>query len=237
MMAGELTTSIPTHYDRLAIFDCDGVLAHKKGSWDTIHQKFGTVDHQQDHFEKYRNGELDMVKWSELTVEHWQGRPAEQLEAAVTEVTPVSGFQETIDSLKDLEFAIGVVSAGVLQYVEQIIGEASMDFIISNSIETADGELTGEVQVNVTDQNKIDWFQKLVDYSEVPEGNVVLIGDAENDLMKIHPGNLSIAFNPRDGRARNVADTVITDGNLQLILDPIREWLEQTASPTSRTFN
>lgn len=223
---------LPSQYDRLVIFDCDGVLAYQNGSWATIHEKFGTVDHQQEHLAQYRNGDLDMIEWSERTVEHWAGRSADQLEAAAREAVPVPGFRETITALKDLEFAVGVVSAGVLQYVEHIVGDAPVDFVISNRIETADGTLTGGVQVDVIDHNKVQWFQKLADACDVPQANVVLVGDAGNDLVKIHPANLSIAFNPQDDRVRDRADTVITDGDLRLILDPIQEWLTTTATPT-----
>lgn len=236
-MTEDFTTSLPSEFDRMVIFDCDGVLAYQKGSWATIHEKFGTVDHQQEHLTQYRNGELDMIEWSERTVEHWAGRSAATLEAAASEATPISGFEETIATLKELDFAVGVVSAGVLQYVEHIVGDAPVDFIISNSIETADGELTGEVQVDVIDLNKIQWFKKLANACEVPKENVVLVGDAKNDLVKIHSGNLSIAFNPQDEAVRDHADSVITDGDLRLILDPIREWLATTATPSKKKGN
>lgn len=235
IMTADFTASLPSEFDRMVIFDCDGVLAYQKGSWATIHEKFGTIDHQQEHLAQYRNGELDMVEWSERTVEHWAGRSAATLEVAASEATPISGFEETIATLKELDFAVGVVSAGVLQYVEHIVGDAPVDFIVSNSIKTADGELTGEVQVNVTDLNKGQWFKNLVEACEVPTENVVLVGDAQNDLVKTHPGNLSIAFNPQDEGVRDHADSVITDGDLRLILDPIREWLATTAIPSENS--
>lgn len=233
-MTAGCTTSLPSEFDRMVIFDCDGVLAYQKGSWATIHEKFGTVDHQQEHLAQYRNGELDMVEWSERTVEHWAGRSADTLEAAAKEATPISGFEETIATLKELDFAVGIVSAGVLQYVEHIVGDVPIDFIISNSIETSNGELTGEVQVEVIDLNKVHWFRKLADACDVPRENVVLVGDAENDLVKIHPSNLSIAFNPQNEGARDHADSVISDGDLRLILDPIREWLAATGTPSEK---
>lgn len=227
-MNGEFAESLPTRYDKLVIFDCDGVLAYQQGSWTTLHEAFETVDHQRKHRRRYLDGELNMVEWSKLTAEHWRGRSAATLEAAADEATPIPGFPRTLDALREHSFAVGVVSAGVLGYVEQVVGDAPVDFVLSNDIETADGELTGEIRVNVVDQNKVEWFRKLAESCDVPRSNVVLVGNASHDLTKIHPGNLSIAFNPQDDRVRQHADSVVDGDDLRSILGPIRRWLEQT---------
>lgn len=224
-MSAGFTTSLPTRYNRLVIFDCDGVLAYHKGSWATIHEKLGTVDHQQEHLERFKKGELNMSEWSEVTVEYWEGRPASAIHEAASEAILVDGFHETVCTLKERGFAVGVVSAGVLQYVVDIVGDAPVNFIISNAIETANGEITGEAQIDVIDVNKIDWFRKLADACEVPKSNIVLVGDATNDLAKLHENNLGIAFNPQSDEVREVADVVIEDGDLRLILEPIEDWL------------
>ena len=220
--------------DRLAIFDCDGVLAYRKGSWTTIHEKMGTTDHQREHFELYRNGEIDMEEWSRITVEQWGGRTVEEFREAMNEATPIDGLEPAIRSLKNDGFIIGVVSAGVLQYVESLVEDVPIDFIISNYIDIEDGHLTGDSDIQVTDINKKNWFEDLVRKYEINASNVALIGDSEYDLHKVHPDNLAIAFNPESDTAVKKADVVIEDGDLELVLEPVNEWVRKQLSPSER---
>lgn len=234
-MSADQSTEYSSQHDRLVFLDCDGVLAVEKGSWTTIHEKMGTIDHQQKHLERYEDGEMGMVEWSEKTVRNWEERPVSYLNEAVVEAEKTDGLRATIEQLKEREFAIGVVSAGVLQYVEHIVGDMPVDFIISNDIKTADGKLTGDAEIKVTDRNKIDWFREAVAECSVPESNVVLVGDAVNDLQKVHPDNLAIAFNPQSKAAENVADHVITEEtDLERIIAPIDHWLENTVASPSK---
>lgn len=211
--------------DRLVIMDCDGVLAYRKGSWTTIHEKMGTTDHQQKHYELYVDGELEMAEWSRKTVRHWAGEPTAKLNDALREATSIRGLNDAIDRLNERGFVLGVVSAGILQYVERIVGDTAIDFVVANHLETKNGVLTGDADIQVTDESKADWFERIVERYEIPESNVVLVGDSKYDLRKVDEGNLAIAFNPLDVDARETADVVITDGNLELIVDPIDEWL------------
>lgn len=220
--------------NRLAIFDCDGVLAYRKGSWTTIHEKMGTTDHQREHFELYQNGEVDMKEWSRITVEQWGGRRVGKFREAMNESTPIDGLEPAIRSLRNNGFIIGIVSAGVLQYVESLVEDVPIDFIISNYIDIEDGHLTGESDIHVTDLNKKDWFEDLVERYDVEKSNVALIGDSEHDLQKVHPDNLAIAFNPESCAAVKTADVVIEDGDLELILEPINEWVQEQLSSSKR---
>jgi hypothetical protein len=63
---------------------------------------------------------------------------------------------------------------------------------------------------------------------------VALIGDSEYDLQKVHPDNLAIAFNPESRTAVAKADVVIEDGDLELILEPINEWVREQLSSSER---
>lgn len=220
--------------DRLAIFDCDGVLAYRKGSWTTIHEKMETTDHQREHFELYQSGDIDMKEWSRITVEHWGGRRVENFREAINEATPIDGIRPAVRSLKDKGFVVGVVSAGVLQYVERIVEDVPVDFIVSNHIDVENGRLTGESDIQVTDLNKKDWFEDLVERYDINNSNVTLIGDSEHDLQKVHPGNLAIAFNPESSAAVDKSDVVIEDGDLELILEPVDEWVREQLSPSEQ---
>lgn len=230
MMKEFVDTDFPQR-DRLAIVDCDGVLAYRKGSWTTIHEKMGTTDHQCKHFELYRDGKIDMKEWSRITVEHWGGKKTEEFREALNEATPIDGIDATFRYLKNKGFIVGVVSAGVFQYVERLVEDVHVDFIISNYIDVDDGHLTGESDIQVTDRNKKDWFEDLAKRYDIPATNVALVGDSEHDLRKVHPNNLAIAFNPESSAAVEKADVIVNDGDLELILEPIDEWVHEQLSP------
>ena len=221
--------------DRLAIFDCDGVLAYRKGSWTAIHEKMETTDHQREHLELYQSGAIDMKEWSRITVEHWGNRRAGNFREAINEATPIDGISTAIQSLKHKGFVVGVVSAGVLQYVESIVEEVPVDFIISNHIDIENGKLTGESDIQVTDLNKKEKFEHIVERYGISPSNVALIGDSKHDLQKVHQDNLAIAFNPESQAAVDKSDVVIEDGDLELILDPVDRWVGEQISPSEHT--
>lgn len=208
----------------VVFFDCDGTLTPSHGSWRTVHELLGTVDHQEEHHGLYRNGEITFEEWSEITVDKWAPIPTSELHEEFEKTEPISGIAETVDAIHDIGMTTGILSAGLRAYVDRVAKLADFDFVVSNELVVEDGHLTGDVKIKVTEESKKDWYERIAAEYSVRPSKTVVIGDAEHDLQKIHPAALSIAFNPATKEARNAADIVIESDNLRDVVPVIRGW-------------
>lgn len=212
--------------DRLFIvfLDCDGTLTLSEGSWAALHQEYNTEAVRDRLLKDYINNTITFDEWVYRTAETWKGNDASAIKKAFHNTRLANEYCETVVSLKSLGAMVGIVSAGVEQFVELVGKKANVDFVVGNSLKVSDGEISGDVDIKVTDKNKVKIYKKIQEEVSIPVNNMVMVGDSVYDVEKAHDQNLNIAFNYSDEKVKKHAEVAIQDTNLSQILPPIIKW-------------
>lgn len=88
-----------------------------------------------------------------------------------------------------------LVSGGFTFFTECLKPRLGLDYTAANTLEVADGKLTGRVLGNIVDaQGKADWLQRVRDELGLTKAQVVAIGDGANDLKMMAEAGVSIAY-------------------------------------------
>ncbi len=111
-----------------------------------------------------------------------------------------------------------MVSGGFTQFTDWLTAELGLDYASANTLEIADGRLTGRVTGEVIDrEGKERALRQFAAEAGVPLSQAVAVGDGANDLDMIAAAGLGVAFNAKPA-VRSAADTSVSVPNLDVIL-------------------
>jgi phosphoserine phosphatase len=113
---------------------------------------------------------------------------------------------------------IAIVSGGFTEITERLAADLGADHAVANTLEIANGRLTGRVVGDVVDRaGKARVLRQIAEKEGIPLEQVVAVGDGANDLDMLAAAGLGIAFNARS-TVREMADTSINVPYLDAIL-------------------
>jgi phosphoserine phosphatase len=144
------------------------------------------------------NGELDFAESLRKRVAALQGLPIEVLAEVreALELTP--GARTLIRTLKRLGFRCGIVSGGFTQITDPLADALGLDFAAANTLEVADGRLTGGLVGEIVDRaGKARALARFAAEYGIPLEQTVAVGDGANDLDMLNTAGLGIAFNAK----------------------------------------
>ena len=202
---------------RLAIFDLDGTLTPIESTWRYLHEALGTWNLGKVTAEQYWSGLIDYESWARLDAEAWRGVDLSRVEQILGEIPYREGVHDTIARLKSIGIEAGIVSAGLSLLADRAARDLGIGLVAANRLLHRDGKLTGEVDVEVSLENKLTAMCRMADQLEVTLKDCVAVGDTVYDLPS--QIGLRIAFNPRDNGSWQVADAVVCKNDLRAILD------------------
>lgn len=202
---------------RLAIFDLDGTLTPIESTWRYLHEALGTWNLGKVTAEQYWSGLIDYESWARLDAEAWRGVDLSRVEQILSEIPYREGVYDTIARLKRIGIEAGIVSAGLSLLADRAARDLGIGLVAANRLLHRDGRLTGEVDVEVSLENKLTAMCRMADQLGVTLKDCVAIGDTIYDLPS--QIGLRIAFNPRDNGSWQVADAVVYKNDLRAILD------------------
>lgn len=91
-----------------------------------------------------------------------------------------------------------LVSGGFEFFTERLKARLGLDYTHANTLEVADGKLTGKVLGNIVDaQAKADWLVKIRDELQLKPEQVIAMGDGANDLKMMAQAGISIAYHAK----------------------------------------
>lgn len=222
-----MISELPSDRSFIVFLDCDNTLVKSDGSWPALHREFNTETFRDRQLARYSGNKITFEEWTFSTAKKWKGNNITAVGDAFHSVNLINDYKRTVAKIKSLDGIVGIVSAGVEQFVGLVGQEANVDFVIGNSLGVADGKFDGNIDINVTDQGKSEVYQDIVNCTSLPTENAVMLGDSIYDIQKLHHNNLSIAFNPNGGQISEEADTVIHDDSLHRIVPPIKQWIAE----------
>ena len=155
-------------------------------------------------------GEIDFAEALRQRVALLAGLDAAVIDDVLTGLRLAPGAQTLIRTLKRLGYRCGVVSGGFTQVTDWLTVELGLDFAEANTLDIANGKLTGRVIGPVVDrQGKERALRRFAAKAGVPLSQTVAVGDGANDLDMISAAGLGIAFNAKPA-VRDAADTSLS---------------------------
>jgi phosphoserine phosphatase len=164
------------------------------------------------------HGELDFARALQQRVALLAGLDAAVLDEVLAGLRLTPGARTLVRTLKRLGYRCGVVSGGFTQVTDQLTELLGLDYAQANTLEVADGRLTGRVVGPVIDRaGKERALRQFAARAGVPLSQTVAVGDGANDLDMISAAGLGIAFNAKPA-VRSAADTSVSVPQLDVIL-------------------
>ncbi|MGY1745157.1 phosphoserine phosphatase SerB [Blastococcus sp. SYSU D00695] len=164
------------------------------------------------------NGELDFAESLRARVGALAGLPVEVLDEVREALVLTPGARTLIRTLQRLGFRCGIVSGGFTQITDPLAESLGLDFAAANTLEVADGRLTGGLVGEIVDRpGKARALARFAGEHGIPLEQTVAVGDGANDLDMLNAAGLGIAFNAKPV-VREQAHTALNQPYLDAVL-------------------
>jgi len=202
---------------RLIVMDVDSTLIQEEVI-DLLAARAGCADEVAKITESAMRGELDFAASLRERAALLAGLDASILDAVRASLRLTPGARTLIRTLKRLGYKCGIVSGGFTAVIEPLAASLGIDYVAANTLEVADGRLTGRVLEPVIDRDgKTEALRRFARAAGVPLSQTVAVGDGANDLGMIAAAGLGIAFNAKP-MVRDAADTALSVPYLDTVL-------------------
>ena len=202
---------------RLIVMDVDSTLIQEEVI-DLLAARAGCADEVAKITESAMRGELDFAASLRERAALLAGLDASVLDAVRAGLRLTPGARTLIRTLKRLGYKCGIVSGGFTAVIEPLAAELGIDYVAANTLEVADGTLTGRVLEPIIDRDgKTEALRTFARAAGVPLSQTVAVGDGANDLGMISAAGLGVAFNAKP-MVRDAADTALSVPYLDTVL-------------------
>ena len=202
---------------RLIVMDVDSTLIQEEVI-DLLAARAGCADEVAKITESAMRGELDFAASLRERTALLAGLDASVLDAVRASLRLTPGARTLIRTLKRLGYKCGIVSGGFTAVIEPLAASLGIDYVAANTLEVADGKLTGRVLEPIIDrEGKTEALRRFARAAGVPLSQTVAVGDGANDLGMIAAAGLGIAFNAKP-MVRDAADTALSVPYLDTVL-------------------
>ena len=164
-------------------------------------------------------GELDFAASLRARVALLAGLPVEVFDAVRAAVRLTEGAIELCEAVHSRGGVVALVSGGFDAVVEGIASAVGADHYRANTLEVADGRLTGRVVGAIVDREaKAAALREYAAQHCIPLERTVAVGDGANDLDMMDTAALGIAFCAKP-LVQQRADVSIYTRDLRLVLE------------------
>lgn len=206
---------------RLAVFDMDGVLVDTWSSWDYVHRALGTSAEDARHL--FFLGEITYEEFVRRDVGAWLKRhpdlTVERVREILSTVPHMRGIEEMASALREMGYTLVIISGGIDMLAEMLTDRYGFAEYHANGFEIRGGEVIPRVRVPVP--MKSDVMRDVIRRYK-PE-KIVAVGDSDVDMGLFQHADLRIAFNPCSVELEDMADHVVDDKDLRLIVPLLRD--------------
>ena len=206
------------------VFDCDGVLADNRSSWQTIHEHFGTDN--KESLALFLDREISEAEFVEDDIRRWRDvQPdihRDDIMRCYGGIRLIDGARDVVSELQTRGVYVAIVSSGVDLFVGAIASMLKVDDWASNGFEwDEDGWLLGGLPTRVYSHEKGLMVDKLIDINGFDPAGVVSVGDYSTDLSMQVEDSRFIGFNPASQRAisdfENAGAPIVVEKDLREI--------------------
>lgn len=202
---------------RLVVMDVDSTLVQGEVI-EVLAERAGCAEEVAKVTDAAMRGELDFEESLRSRVALLEGLDERALYDVRRHLRLAPGAQTLVRTLKRLDYRFAIVSGGFTQITDGLVELLGIDYSAANTLEVADGRLTGRVAGPVLDRaGKARALERFAREAGVEPSQTVAIGDGANDLDMLASAGLGIAFNARPA-VREAADTAVNVPYLDAIL-------------------
>jgi len=202
---------------RLIVMDVDSTLIQEEVI-DLLAARAGCAQEVAKVTESAMRGELDFAASLRERTALLAGLDTSVVDSVRASLRLTPGARTLIRTLQRLGYKCGIVSGGFTSVIEPLAAELGIDYVAANTLEIADGKLTGRVLEPIVDrEGKTEALRRFARAAGVPLSQTVAVGDGANDLGMIAAAGLGVAFNAKPV-VRDAADTALNVPYLDTIL-------------------
>ena len=167
-------------------------------------------------------GEIDFAESLRRRVSLLAGLDQSALQRVYDERLQLSPGAETLlATIRAAGIRTLLVSGGFTFFTQRLQSRLGLDYIAANTLEVADGKLTGRVLGDIVDaQGKADWLNRVRIELDLDRGQVIAMGDGANDLKMMAEAGVSIAYRAKPvvrAQAAYALNQVGLDGLIPLL--------------------
>ena len=204
---------------KLVVFDLDNVIIDGEGI-DEIGKLVNIEDQIAAITEQAMQGEIDFETSIKKRVELLKGASTEDIKTLANDMPLMKGAEETISSLKENGFDVGIISGSFDIIADTIKEKLNVDNVFTNSLVEENGVLTGEVTGPLVSGSKLDVLSEFIDEAGYSLDECVAVGDGANDISMIESAKYGIAFNAK-AALKETADIIVETRDLTDVLNVI----------------
>lgn len=202
---------------KLIAFDLDGVLVDGIGSWSELHSALGTEKFSKINEALFYSGKITFDEWAKRDVALWHGIKIQKIKEIFKRTKLMNGAPETLKILKKKGYKLAIVSGGLKILADIVAEKFKIDFVAANEFIVEKGKVVGIK--NIIDMDgKGTALEKIAKENNILAKECAAIGDFFNDIPMFKFAGFSIAFNPKTPEIEKIADVVIKEKDLRLIL-------------------
>ena len=202
---------------RLVVLDVDSTLIQDEVI-ELLAAHAGRAEEVAAVTERAMRGELDFAASLHERVACLAGLPVSVLDEVRAAVRLTPGARTLCRTLRRLGFTLALVSGGFTEVVAPLAAGLDIQHVRANTLDVADGVLTGRVLGPVVDRaGKAAALRDFAAAEGLPLARTVAIGDGANDLDMLAEAGLGIAFNAKPV-VRAQADAAVNVPYLDAVL-------------------
>lgn len=169
--------------------------------------------------ERAMQGEIDFSESLRQRVATLKGLPEQVLVEVSRKLRPTKGARELVDQIRARGGYSAAVSGGFIQLLGPVKQAIGFDFEYANTLEIAQGRLTGKVLGEIVDREvKARMLKFWADELGVNLSQTLAVGDGANDLGMMEVAGLSIAFCAKP-IVQQKAKVALNDRDLAKVID------------------
>ena len=205
---------------RLVQLDVDSTFIEQEAI-ELLAAKAGMLEEVSAITKSAMRGELDFEQSLRTRVSLLKGLPISAITAVQNEISLTDGARDLVNSLHAKGHSVALVSGGFIDIIKPMIDSLSIRYYKANTLEIADGVLTGQLVGPIIDRAaKGAALLEFAAACGVQLENTVAIGDGANDIDMMAAAGLSIAFNAKPIVVQ-AADLVINEPSLRSVVELI----------------
>ncbi len=165
---------------------------------DELARRLGVFDKVSSITHSAMEGHLDFNESLIRRVSMLKGGSVEVINEVRNTMPETPGLNSLLTLVKTHGWVTGICSGGFEQLISALDEKYHFDLICANSLEIADGYLTGKVDKRIVNADvKSEGVLSLKEKFNIRQEQIIVVGDGANDLKMIEIAGLGVAYHAK----------------------------------------